>query len=244
MSEMFNPHAPATAYDHNTTIVAVLELSGKNWLFGAVAPGLSRRTRRSLEARNVEAVVRALEQAKGASAKAHLEVTRIVVGFESGRDGFWIARALQQRGLEVYVMHAASIAVERRGKRAKTDRLDVDLLLTTLIGWLRGEPGRCTMAPIPSEEEEDLREAGRRRETLVHARLKVENQIASLLIRHGIESFKPRLKNAETRLCELRTLRRPIASGQHDEQPQAFAGPASAPVGAAQGDRRRPDSGS
>jgi transposase len=138
MSEMFNPHAPATAYDHNTTIVAVLELSGKNWLLGAVAPGLSRRMKRSLEARNVEAVVRALEQAKGASAKAHLEVTRIVVGFESGRDGFWIARALQQRGLEVYVMHAASIAVERRGKRAKTDRLDVDLLLTTLMGWNLG----------------------------------------------------------------------------------------------------------
>ena len=80
MSEMFNPHAPATAYDHNTTIVAVLELSGKNWLLGAVAPGLSRRMKRSFEARNVEAVVRALEQAKGASAKAHLEVTRIVVG--------------------------------------------------------------------------------------------------------------------------------------------------------------------
>ena len=205
MSEMFNPHAPATAYDHNTTIVAVLELSGKNWLLGAVAPGLSRRMKRSFEARNVEAVVRALEQAKGASAKAHLEVTRIVVGFESGRDGFWIARALQQRGLEVYVMHAASIAVERRGKRVKTDRLDVDLLLTTLMGWLRGEPGRCTMAPVPSEEEEDLREPGRRRETLVHARLKVENQIASLLIRHGIDGFKPRLKNAETKLCELRT---------------------------------------
>src|ERR1700757_2043223 len=101
MSEMFNPHAPATAYDHNATIVAVLELRGKNWLFGAVAPGLSRRTRRSLEARNVEAVVRALEQAKGESAKALFEVARIVVGFESGRDGFWIARALQQRGIEV-----------------------------------------------------------------------------------------------------------------------------------------------
>ena len=57
MSEMFNPRAPATAYDHNTTIVAVLELSGKNWLLGAVAPGLSRRTKRSFEARNVEAVV-------------------------------------------------------------------------------------------------------------------------------------------------------------------------------------------
>ena len=162
MSEMFNPHAPATAYDHNTTIVAVLELSGKNWLLGAVAPGLSRRMKRSFEARNVEAVVGALERAKEESAKAGFRVARIVVGFESGRDGFWIARALQQRGLEVYVMHAASIAVERRGKRTKTDRLDVDLLLTTLMGWLRGEPGRCTNSPVPSEEEEDLREAGRR----------------------------------------------------------------------------------
>ena len=95
--------------------------------------------------------------------------------------------------------------MERRGKRAKADRLDVDLLLTTLIGWLRGEPGRCTMAPIPSEEEEDLREPGRRRETLVKTRLKVENQIASLLIRQGIAGFKPRLKNCETKLGELRT---------------------------------------
>src|SRR5262249_58237449 len=60
MSEMFNPHASATAYDHNTTIVAVLELSGKNWLLGVVAPGLSVRMKRSFEARNVEAVVRAL----------------------------------------------------------------------------------------------------------------------------------------------------------------------------------------
>ena len=65
MSEMFNPHAPATAYDHNTTIVAVLELSGKNWLLGAVAPSLSRRTKRSFGAGNVEAVVRTLEHAKG-----------------------------------------------------------------------------------------------------------------------------------------------------------------------------------
>ena len=205
MSEMFNPHAPATAYDHSTTIVAVLELSGKNWLLGAVAPGLSRRTKRSFEARDVEAVVRAIEQVKAESAKAGFEIARIVVGFESGRDGFWIARALQQRGLEVYVMHAASIAVERRGKRAKTDRLDVDLLLTTLIGWLRGEPGRCTMAPIPSEEEEDLREPGRRRETLIRVRLMVENQIGSLLVRQGIAGFRPRLKNAETKLGEQRT---------------------------------------
>ena len=205
MSEMFNPRAPATAYDHHTTIVAVLELSGKSWLFGAVAPGVARRTKRSFEARDVDGVVRALEQLKAESAKAGFQAARLVVGYEAGRDGFWIARALQQVGIEVYVMHPASIAVERRGKRAKTDRLDVDLLLTTLIGWLRGEPGRCTMSPIPTEEEEDLREPGRRRETLVRARLKVENQITSLLIRYGIEAFKPRLRSAEKKLDELKT---------------------------------------
>ena len=130
---------------------------------------------------------------------------RLVLGYEAGRDGLWIARALQQVGIEVYVMHPASIAVERRGKRAKTDRLDVDLLLTTLIGWLRGEPWRCTMSPIPTEEEEDLREPGRCRERLVQVRLKVENQIASLLIRYGIEAFKPRLKSAEKKLDEPKT---------------------------------------
>ena len=75
--------------------------------------GLPRRTKRSFTAGDVEAVVRALEQVKAQSAKASFEVQRIVVGFKSGRDGFWIARALQQRGIEVYVMHAASIAVER-----------------------------------------------------------------------------------------------------------------------------------
>ncbi len=205
MSEMFTPRASATAYDHHTTIVAVLELGGKSWLFGAVAPGVTRRTKRSFEARNVDGVVRALEQLKMESAKAGLQAARLVLGYEAGRDGFWIARALQQLGIEVYVMHPGSIAVERRGKRAKTDRLDVDLLLTTLIGWLRGEPGRCTMSPIPTEEEEDLREPGRRRETLVQARLKVENQIASLLIRYGIEALEPRLKSAEKKLDDLKT---------------------------------------
>ncbi len=205
MSEMFTPRASATAYDHHTTIVAVLELGGKSWLFGAVAPGVTRRTKRSFEARNVDGVVRALEQLKMESAKAGLQAARLVLGYEAGRDGFWIARALQQLGIEVYVMHPGSIAVERRGKRAKTDRLDVDLLLTTLIGWLRGEPERCTMSPIPTEEEEDLREPGRRRETLVQAGLKVENQIVSLLIRYGIEALEPRLKSAEKKLDDLKT---------------------------------------
>ena len=204
MSEMFNPSAAATAFDHNTTIVAVLELSGKSWLFGAIAPGLKTRAKQSLAARDIAGVTKALEQLKAKAQKAGMAVTRTVLAYEAGRDGFWIARALEQRGVEVHVMHSASIPIERRRKRKKTDRIDVDLLLTTLLGWLRGEPGRCTMAPIPTQEEEDMRESGRRRGALVQDRLKVENRIGGLLIRHGVVGFHPRLKSAEKKLAELR----------------------------------------
>lgn len=224
MTTDFDPRMPATAYDHVTTIVAVLELSGKSWLFGAVAPGVGRRSKRSIEARDVGGVVKALEQLKVEAGKAGFPVTRVVLGFEAGRDGFWIARALQREGIEVYVMHPASVAVERAGRRAKSDRIDLDILLGTLLGWLRGEPRRCTMAPIPTEAEEDMREPGRRREAIVAARLKVENQIGSLLIRFGIADFKPRLKKAEQKLAELKTVDgRPLPQNTMDSLQRLMA---------------------
>src|SRR5271165_5866087 len=153
MSEAFDPRKSATAFDQASTLVAVLELSGKSWQAGAIVPGVSRRPSRQLEA---------------------------------------------------YVMHPASLPVERRGRRAKTDRIDVDILLRALLGWLRGEPRHCTMAPIPSEAEEDMREPGRQRETLTAARLKVENQMRSLLARFGVAHFRPRLKKAAEHLDKLR----------------------------------------
>jgi hypothetical protein len=113
-----------------STIVAVLELSGKNWLLGAVAPGLSRRMKRSFKARNVEAVVRALEQAKGEAAKAGLEVARIVRGFESGRDGFWIARALQQSALAHWFDARLGGAKGRMRRLAETGEVPAGARLT------------------------------------------------------------------------------------------------------------------
>jgi transposase len=206
MSVSFDPRKSATAFDHDSTLATVLELSGKTWLLGAVAPGVSRRPRKSIATRDLGAVAKAIEGWKGEASKAGRTVSRVVLSFEAGRDGFWIARALIKLGVEVYVMHAASISKEQRGRQAKTDRTDVDLLLTRLLGWLRGEPRHCTMAAIPSEAEEDMREPGRRREALVSARLKVENQIGSLLIRFGIADFRPRLKKAIEKLAELRTV--------------------------------------
>jgi transposase len=204
MSEAFDPRKSATAFDQAGAIVAVLELSGKSWRLGASAPGVSRRPLRQFEPKDIAGVLRAIDQWKIEASRAGHDVGRVAVGYEAGPDGFWIARALRGRGIEVYVMHPASLSVERRGRRAKTDRIDVDILLRALLGWLRGEPRHCTMAPIPSETEEDMREPGRQREALTGARLKVENQMRGLLARFGVADFRPRLKTAAKRLDELR----------------------------------------
>lgn len=210
MNVPFDPRKSTAAFDHTITLVTVLELSGKSWQLGASVPGVSRRPLRTVPVGDTGAVARAIEGWKADARKAGQVVARVVLAYEAGRDGFWIARVLRDLGIEVYVIHPSSIRVERRGRRAKTDRIDVDLLLGALLGWLRGERLSCTMAPIPSEVEEDMREPGRQREALMVARLKVENQIGSMLVRFGIITFKPRLKKAAEKLEALRNV---------DEQP-------------------------
>jgi transposase len=127
-----------------------------------------------------------------------------VLTYEAGRDGFWIARYLMARGIEVEVMHPASIPVPRRRRRVKTDRIDLDMLLRTFLAWLRGEPRACSMVRISSEAEDDMRRPGRERERLVCERVKLENRIENLLCLYGVVGFKPRLKKAMVRLETLR----------------------------------------
>jgi transposase len=131
-------------------------------------------------------------------------VERVVVSYEAGRDGFWIAHHLEALGIEVHVIHAASVPVPRKRRRAKTDRIDLDMLLRTLLAWLRGEPRVCTMVRVPSRTEEDQRRPGRERERLVRERVQLENRIESLLCLQGVTGFKPRLKKAAQHLEALR----------------------------------------
>jgi transposase len=70
--------------------------------------------------------------------------------FEAGRDGFWLARWLRARDIEVHVIHASGVAVSREHRRAKTDRLDTELLKRAFLGWLRGERDHCKMVAIPT----------------------------------------------------------------------------------------------
>jgi len=204
MPKQFDPHHAATAFDHDSTLVVALELSGKSWEVGAVVPGVARRPRRRLQAGDVADLLRLIERWKTEATGAGREVRRVALTYEAGRDGFWIARYLLGKGLEVHVIHPASIPVDRRSRRAKTDRIDLDMLLRTFLAWLRGEPRVCSMVRVPSEAEEDQRRPGRERERLVCERLQLENRMGNLLCLHGVSAFKPRLKKAGERLEQIR----------------------------------------
>lgn len=119
MSRNARVPVPATTLDQDSTLVVVLELSARSWLVGARVPGIGRMSRYAL-APSAEALAAWLGTAKARAGTAGRMVVRVVLAYEAGRDGFWLARYLEARGVEVYVIQPSSVLVDRRARRAKT----------------------------------------------------------------------------------------------------------------------------
>ena len=204
MLQQFDASRSLTSLEQDSTIIAVIEMSQSKWLVAAVVPGVERQPLKRLDADNA-ALLKILHRWRNEAGQAGRQVKRIVVAYEAGRDGFWLARWLRVCGIEAYVIHAASIAVSREHRRAKTDRLDTELLLRAFLGWLRGEKRHCSMVAIPTVEEEDARRPNRERGNLVTEQTRIVNQIKAVLTRFGIRTFRPTLRKAEEQLEGLRT---------------------------------------
>jgi transposase len=192
------------AFDQNSTLVAVIEVSLKTWLVAGLVPGLAREPLKKQGA-DPEALVKLLDRWRGEATKAGRVITRIAVAFEAGRDGFWLARWLQTRGIEAYVIHASSIPVAREHRRAKTDRLDTETLKRAFLGWLRGEAKHCRMVAVPTLAQEDAKRPGRERETLGGECTRIINRVKAAMARLGIRNFKIRLRTMTRDLAQLRT---------------------------------------
>jgi transposase len=192
------------ALDQNSTIIAVVEMSQSSWLVGGILPGIERQPRKKLEP-SPERLLVLLHRWRDESVRTGRTITRIAVAFEAGRDGFWLARWLEARGVEAHVIHPSSVAVSREHRRAKTDRLDTELLKRGFLGWLRGERGHCSMARVPTIAEEDAKRPNRERECLVKERTRLVNRMKGTLARLGIRNFKPTLRQAAERLATLHT---------------------------------------
>jgi transposase len=142
----------------------VIEMSLSSWLVAGVVPGVERQPLKKL-AVDESALLKLLNRWREEAEKAGRKIERIAVAFEAGRDGFWLARWLRARGIEAHVIHASSVAVSREHRRAKTDRLDTELLKRTFLGWLRSERDHCKLVAIPTIEDEDAKRPNRERES-------------------------------------------------------------------------------
>src|SRR5476649_1671173 len=151
-------------------------MSLSSWLVAGIVPGVERQPLKKL-AVDESALLKLLHRWREEAEKAGRRIERITVAFEAGRDGFWLARWLRARGIEAHVIHAASVAVSREHRRAKTDRLDTEMLKRAFLGWLRGETKHCQMAAIPTLAEEDSRRPNRERDCLVRERTRIVNRM-------------------------------------------------------------------
>jgi transposase len=202
-------HLPATgmnpAQPNANKLFAALELSKAKWLISADVPGNDKRSTHVVDGGDSAALLELLVRLRTAAERRVGGPVQVVVIQEAGLDGFWIHRLLEQNGIESHVVDAASIAVNRRHRRAKTDTIDGEALLRTLLAWARGERRVCSMVRPPSPEEEDRRRLTRERGTLLKERTQQTNRIRGLLFGQGITDYDPLRQDHLSRLEALRT---------------------------------------
>ncbi len=187
-------------------IFVSLELSRSTWLITSLVPGggdkMSKHSVRSGDIAGLLDHFTKLREKAHARAGASFPIIAIQ---EAGLDGFWVHRVLERAGIESHVVDAASILTSRRRRRAKTDRIDGEALLRTLLAYKRGEPRVCIMVRAPSPEEEDRRRLCRERKTLVAERVAHVNRIKGVLFAQGISGYEPLRSDRRSRLEALRT---------------------------------------
>lgn len=187
-------------------IFVSLELSRSTWLITSLSPGAGEKiSRHTVEAGNLSAL---LERFSVLRSKARQRTGRdypVISVYEAGLDGFWVHRALVSEGVESHVVDAASIATSRRKRRVKTDRVDGETLVRTLLAYKRGEPRICAMVRVPTPEEEDRRRIGRERKVLMSERIQHSNRIKGLLFSQGITTYSPLRRDRRVQLESLTT---------------------------------------
>jgi transposase len=197
---------PAAIRTQFGAIFVSLELSRSNWLVTSLSPGKGEKmSKHSVGAGDIAELLKLFAELKHKAQGRTGESYPIITIQEAGLDGFWLHRALQQEGIESHVVDPASIATPRRRRRAKTDRLDGETLLRTLLAYKRGEPRVCAMVVAPSPEEEDRRRLCRERKTLIAERIEHVNRIKGLLFAQGTSDYAPLRSNRRARLEALRT---------------------------------------
>jgi transposase len=188
-----NAGTPITG--HNGTIFVALELSQRSWLVTMHSPDKDRFSRHKLDGGDDAKLLALIEHTRGRAARALGTMPSVVSCYEAGYDGFWLHRRLVAAGITNLVFDPASIAVDQRARRAKTDRIDGELLLRTLMSHWRGEPRVVRIVHVPTPEQEDARRTTRERERLIKEQTAHTNRIKALLRTMGTTTGHPRRRD-------------------------------------------------
>ena len=198
--------------EKTATIFVALELSKSAWLVALHSPMADKISLHRLRGGDTEGLMALIERRREQAQAALAGPVQVISCYEAGYDGFWLHRLLCDRGIDNQVLDAASILVDRRSRRAKTDRLDAAALLRTLMALLRtlmalerGEPRVCRVVRVPSLEQENDRRRSRERARLVNERGQHSSRVKGLLMTQGIRDFKPARRDWREQLEALST---------------------------------------
>lgn len=186
------------------TVYGAIELSMKSWLVAVQSVRQERPGRHQLLAHDGAGLWRVLAREAAALREAGHARVRVATCYEAGRDGFWLHRFLVSQGAESHVVDPGSLLVNRRARRAKSDRLDVESLLRVVIRHDAGDGSLGRMVVVPSLAEEDARRPGRERQRLLSECTAHSNRIQALLATHGVYGYRPWRGDRWVRLEELR----------------------------------------
>jgi transposase len=187
----------------NRVLIAI-ELSVSSWFVAVRLPGSEKSRLHRVEGGDTTALLALIRDLRSRAETKLRHAADVACCFEAGRDGFWLHRLLTAHGASAYVLEPTSILVNRRARRAKTDRLDAEGMLRILAAWLGGDRQVCSIVSVPTPEDEDAKRPHREREHLVQERQRLENRMEALLFTQGIRG-RPSLRSWERDIAKLRT---------------------------------------
>jgi transposase len=204
-AQTVNSPPPTVSRDETIRCLLAIELSKKSWIVAVNTPLADKVSRHTLEACDWKGLLELIARMRTRVIQTLDRPVEVVSCYEAGYDGFWLHRLLEAHGVRNYVIDPASVQVNRRARRVKTDNIDVGRLLRSLMAYLRGEPKVWSVVRVPSVTEEDDRRLHRERDRLINERVQHVNRIKGLCAVHGIYDHEPIRPNRLARLEQLRT---------------------------------------
>jgi len=180
---------------HCGTIYVAVELSQRSWLVTIHSPDRDRFSHHKVEAGDHTGLLALIGRVRDRATRRLGSAPSVVSCYEAGYDGFWLHRVLIAAGITNHVFDPGSIAVDQRSRRAKSDRIDGEQLLRTLMAYCRGEPRVVRIVRVPSRDQEDSRRATREHDRLVKEQTAHTNRLKALLRLVGVAVGNPRRRD-------------------------------------------------